>query len=66
MLTTLLYGAEPLVTYRRHLRFDERYHQRCHRTILNIHWSDLVTNIKVLEIAKINNIEVILQKIQLR
>jgi len=34
MLTTLLYGAESWVIYRRHLRLIERYHQRCLRTIL--------------------------------
>ena len=56
VLTTLLYGAEsygsPIVAIYMHL--IERYHQRCLRAILNIHWSDFVTNIEVLEMAKIN------------
>ena len=66
MLTTLLYGAESWVIYRRHLRLIERYHQRCLRTILNIHWSDFVTNIEVLKMAKDTSIEAMLLQIQLR
>ena len=52
VLTTLLYGAESWVTYRRHLRLLEHFHQRCLRSILNNHWSDFVTNIEVLEVIK--------------
>jgi len=66
VLTTLLYGAESWVTYRRHLRLLERFHQRCLRSILNIHWSDFVTNIEVLERAEVNSIEAMLLKTQLR
>ena len=56
VLTTLLCGAESWVIYRRHLPLIERYHQRCLRTILNIHWSDFVTNIEVLEMANVTSI----------
>ena len=42
------------------------YHQRCLRAILNIHWSDFVTNIEVLEMAKVTSIEAMLLKTQLR
>ena len=66
VLTTLLYGAKTWVIYRRHLRLIERYHQRCLRTILNIHWSDFVTNIEGLEMAKFTSTEAMLLKIQLR
>ena len=66
VLTTLLNGAESWVIYRRHLRLIERYHQCCLHTILNIHWSDIVTNIKVLEMANVTSIEAMLLKIQLR
>ena len=52
VLTTLLYGSESWVTYRNHLNLLERFHQRCLRTILNIHWSDYITNIIVLERAR--------------
>ena len=37
VLSTLLYGSESWVTYRSHIRLLERFHQRCLRTILNIH-----------------------------
>ena len=66
VLTTLLYGSESWVTYRNHLNLLERFHQRCLRTILNIHWSDYITNIIVLERADITSIEAMLLKIQLR
>ena len=74
VLATLVYGIETWLIYRRHLRLIERYHQRCLRTILNIHWSDFVTNIgsdfitniEVLEIAMVASIEAMLLKIQLR
>ena len=36
-----------------HLIERYRYHQRCLRAILNIHWSDFVTNIEVLEMARL-------------
>ena len=66
VLTTLLYGSETWVTYRSHIRLLERFHQRCLRTILNIHWSDYVTNVEVLEQAEIPSIEAMLLKFQLR
>ena len=66
VLTALLYGSESWVTYRHHLRLLERFHQRCLRVILNIHWSDYVSNVEVLEQAEITSIEVILLKSQLR
>ncbi|XP_069760398.1 uncharacterized protein [Narcine bancroftii] len=48
------------------LRLLERFHQRCLRSILNIHWSDFITNIEVLEMAEADSIESTLLKIQLR
>ena len=45
VLTTLLYGSESWVTYRHHLRLLERFHHRCLRIILKIHWSNFVTNV---------------------
>ena len=61
MLTTLLYGSESSVTYCHHLRL-----LRCLRTILNILWTDLVTNVEVLEQAEITSIEAILLRSRLR
>lgn len=66
VLTTLLYGSESWVLYQHHLRLLERFHQRCLRTILNIHWSDFTTNIEVLEKADTTSIEALLLKSQLR
>ncbi|XP_051667216.1 uncharacterized protein LOC127481693 [Manacus candei] len=53
VLSALLYGSKSWVIYRHHLRLLERFHQRCLRTILNIHWSDYVTNTSVLEQAAV-------------
>ena len=66
VLTTLLYGSESWVTYRHHLRLLERFHQRCLRTILNIPWTDYVTNVEVLEQAETTSIEAMLLKSRLR
>ncbi|RVE61997.1 hypothetical protein OJAV_G00176660 [Oryzias javanicus] len=66
VLTTLLYGSESWVTYRSHVRLLERFHQRCLRTILGIHWSDYVSNVEVLERAGVIGIEAMLLKTQLR
>ncbi|KAL0167122.1 hypothetical protein M9458_038966, partial [Cirrhinus mrigala] len=66
VLTTLLYGSESWVLYRSQLRLLERFHQRCLRTILGIHWSDYVTNVEVLEQAETVSIEALLLRTQLR
>ena len=66
VLTTLLYGSESWVTYRHQLQLLERFHQRSLRTILNIHWSDYVTNVEVLERAEVTSIKAMLHKLQLR
>ena len=66
VLTTLLYGAETWVTYRCHIRLLERFHQRCLRSILKIHWSDYVPNTAVLEKANILSIEAMLLQYRLR
>jgi len=66
VLTILLYGSESWGTYRHHLRLLERFHQRCLRSIFNIHWSDYITNVEVLERTGITSIEAMLMKTQLR
>ena len=66
VLITLLYGSESWVTYRHHLRLLERFHQRCLRSILHIHWSDYITNVEVLQQAGITSVEAMLMKTQLR
>ena len=52
--------------YHGHIRLLERFHQRCQRTILNIHWSDFITNVEVLEQAEIPSFEATILKHQLR
>ena len=66
ILTTLLYGSEAWVTYRHNVRLLERFHQRCLSIILNIHWSNYVTNVEVFEHSEITSIEAMLMKSQLR
>ena len=57
VLPTLLYGSETWVTFSHHLRLPERFHKRCLRSILNIHSSDYVTNVEVLQQAGITSIK---------
>ena len=57
VLTTLLYGSETWVTCHSHIRLLQCFHQRCLCIILNIHWSDFITNVEVLEQAEISSIE---------
>ena len=42
------------------MRLLECFHQRCLRIILNIHWSDYVSNVEVPKQAEITSIEAIL------
>ena len=53
VLTTLLNCSETWVIYYSHIFLL----MRCLCTILNIHWSDFVTNIEVVEQAEITGIE---------
>ncbi|XP_069778346.1 uncharacterized protein [Narcine bancroftii] len=66
VIPTLLFDSKSWVLYRHHLRLLERFHQRCLRSILNIHWSDFISNIEVLEMAEGDSIESTLLKIKLR
>ena len=61
-----MYGSEAWITYRHNLRLLERFHQRCLRIIFNIHWSDYITNVEVLEQAEVTSIEAMLMKSKLR
>ncbi|KAK2563730.1 hypothetical protein P5673_012716 [Acropora cervicornis] len=64
VLTTLLFSSETWVIYRSHIRLLERFHQRCLRIILNIHWSDSITNVEVLEQAEVSSIEAMILKLE--
>ena len=57
VVTTLLYGSEAWVLYRK----LERFHQRCLGSIMGgIRWQDYMTNNEVLERANITSIEAML------
>ena len=49
IIPTLLYGCETWVTYRKHIKQLETYHQQCLRQILHIKWQDRVTNTAAFE-----------------
>ena len=66
VVTTLLYGAETWVLYRKQIRLQERFHQRCLRSILGIKWKDHVSNGEVLKRDSLPSIESILLRVQLR
>ena len=53
---TLLYGAETWVLYRKQIRLQERFHQRCLRSILGIKWQDHMLNEEVLKRASLPSI----------
>lgn len=66
VLSTLLYGSESWVLYRKQLRLLECFHQRCLRSILNIRWQDHTTNMEVLERAQLPSMEATMLVRQLR
>ena len=66
VITTLLYGAEAWVLYRKQVQLLERFHQRCLRSIMGIKWQDYVTNNEVLERANLPSLEAMLLLKQLR
>jgi len=66
VLSTLLYGCESWVLYRRSVRRLDEFHMRCPRKIAGIKWQDRVPNTKVLRLCGITGIEAFLLAAQLR
>ncbi len=66
ILSTLLYGSETWTVYRSHIRLLDRFHQYCLRHILRIHWSDRVSNTRVLQKANMTGIEAQIMRNKLR
>ena len=62
VVTSLLYGVETLVLYRKQIRLLEWFHQRRLRSILGIKWQDHVSSKNVLKRASL----LILLQVQLR
>ena len=65
VITTLLYGAETWVLFRKQIRLLQRFYQCCLRSILGIKWQDYVSNEEVLKTAGLPSIESILLQVQL-
>ena len=66
VLTSLLYGCETWTVYRRHLKQLEKFHTKSLRSIMSIRWQDRVTNLEVLDRAKMTSIEAMVLKARLR
>ena len=66
ILTSLLYGAESWILYRRHIRKLEQFHMRCLRRIAHVRWQDKKANTEVLEICGTTGIEAFLLAAQFR
>lgn len=66
VLPNLLYASETWCLYRKHIRTLDRFHLKCLRDILNVHWSDRVRNTEVLRRANVGGIEAYLMRRQLR
>ena len=66
ILSTLLYGAETLTVYRRHVKKLHAFMMRHLRSIMKIRWQDKVTNIKVIMQARLPSMEDLLIRKNLR
>ena len=66
ILTTLLYGCETWVAYRRHVKVLEQFQQRIGAyCIIGVHWQDRITNARILEQADTTSIEAHIVRSQL-
>ena len=66
VLTSLLYGCETWILYRKHIKQLEHFHMRSLRSIMGIKWQDRVTNLEVLDRASLASIETMVLKAQPR
>ena len=66
VLITLLYGAETWTCYRRHVKMLDSFHIRHLRYLMGIKWQDKITNNDVLQRARMDGIEAMLMRAQLR
>ena len=66
VLTILLYGAETWTCYRRHVKMLDAFHMRHLRYFMCIKWQDKVTNNEVLQRAKMDGMDAMLMRAQLR
>ena len=66
VLTSLLYSSEAWTTYRRHIQWLERFHQKCLRRILNVKWKSLTPDTDVLHRSGSQSIEAMITLNQMR
>ena len=66
ILTSLLYGCETWMLYRRQIKQLEKFHMHALQSILRICWQDRITNLEVLDHSNSTSIEAMLLKVQLR
>ena len=67
VLTTVLYGAVRTWTcYRRHVKMLDSFHMRPLRYLMGIKWQDKITNNEVLQRARMDGMEAMLMRAQLR
>ena len=61
VLATLLYGCETWVTKQKHFQKLDAVQYSCLRKMLNIHWTDCVTNVEVLGLAGCERVETLIR-----
>ena len=66
VLSTLLYGSESWTLYASQEKRLSIFYMRCLRRILHIKWQDRITNIEVLDRAKVASMITVLQQRRLR
>lgn len=66
VMTILLYGCEVWNTTKAQMKRFEVFHQRCLRRILRIKWFNRVSNVEILNRARINSIETYIAAMRLR
>ena len=66
VLPSLLYASETWTTYSQHMKKLNCFHLRCLRNIMGIRWQDRVTNVDVLQRAKMPSVQTMIQTNQLR
>jgi len=66
ILTSLLFGSETWVLYRRHVRNLEQFHMRCLRRIAHVRWHNKWPNTEVHQICNISGIEALVTTAQFR
>ena len=65
-VSTLLYGCEAWVLYRRHIKTLEQFHISCLQRMLRLHWRDKVPDVEIRHRGHCLSLEAIIAERQLR